>query len=277
MTATIGDPITIRYDGLDADNHLIEIADLASSLKGFSRILTVAATFAVNQRLMERSKARPVRVLVGPPQDGCVIIQAALAWLDQHQFIGGTVSGLTVSLVGYIFNRAAGQKEEMKHLSAALEAAIRELGHRDDKVVAGLLETIDKMADVLRPAARQAVAPIGRSAGTVSVAEHGAPTPAIVVDQAMRDAIEAVDPPQIGDEVIVEFVFVEMNHDSRTCRVSPVPDDASRSPAEITDPEFLLPNNAYATAFAAKRALRVRAKPTIRDGQVERWYISGHS
>jgi len=273
---TMGLPILIRYDGLDADAHRVEIGDLATSLKGFSRILTVAATFAVNQRLVERSKARPVRVLVGPPRDGCVVVEAALTWLDQHQFIGGTVSGLTVSLVGYIFNRAAGQKEEMRHLATALETAIRELGHRDDTVVRGLLDTVNRMADILKPAARQAVVPVGRSAGTITVGEQGATSPGIVIDQATRDAIDATNPPQIGTEVDIAFMFTEMNHDSRTCRVSVIPDDGTRTPAEITDPEFLLPNNPYAGAFAAKTSLVVRAKPTLRDEQVERWYISGH-
>lgn len=273
----IGTPIFIRYDGLDADAHVVEISDLATSLKGLGRILTVVGTFAVNQKLMERSSARPVRIVAGPPRDGCVTFQLAMTWLDQHQFIGATVSGMAVLLVGYVFKRAAGQKEEMKHLREALEVAIRELGHRDEPIIARLLDTVDRMADVLKPAARQAVAPVGRTAGTLTVGEGGSAGRQVVVDKAERDAIDAASPIEIGPEETIGFLFTEMNLDSRTCKVSTDLANPARYAADITDPEILTPHNAYADAFAAQRMLTVRAKPTLRDGAVERWYISAHS
>ncbi|MCW2763362.1 MAG: hypothetical protein JWR85_3563 [Marmoricola sp.] len=272
----IGETIHFRYDGLDADSHVVEIGDLATSLKGLGRILSVVGTFVVSEKVVERAKVRPVRIMVGPPREGCVVIQAAMAWLDQHSFVGGLSGGLLVNLVTYIFVRAAGQKEEMKHLAASLETAIRELGHRDDKVVEGLLSTINRMADVLKPAAKQAVLPVGRSAGTLTIGEENSMATGHVIDRAERDAIYAVDPPQIGNEVEIELLFVEMNLDSKSCRVVGAGEDDHRVSAEITDPEFLVPNNAYVTAFAAKSPLVVRAKPTLRDGSVERWYISGH-
>ena len=276
--AQAGTAIIFRYDGLDADNHVVEISDLAASLRGLGRILSVAGTFVANEKLVEKSKARPVRVMVGPPRDGCVVVEAALAWMDQHSFVSGFGSGLLVNLVAYIFARAAGQKEEMKHLAASLETAIRELGHRDDKVVEALVSTINRMADILKPAAKQAVTPVGRSAGTLTIGEKGGLGGGVTIDKATRDAIYAVDPPQIGDEQQLTVEFVEMNLDSRSCRVVLAGDDDrdQRIAAEITDPEFLVPNNAYAMAFAAKSPLVVRAKPTMRNGEIERLYISGH-
>ncbi|WIA54341.1 hypothetical protein N6H05_14840 [Sphingobium sp. WTD-1] len=275
--AQLGNSIVIRYDGLDADRHVVEIGDLSVSLRGLGRIITVAGTFAAQQRLMERSSARPVRVLVGPPRDGSLTVEAAMMWLDQHAFAASTVSGLTVLLIGYVFKSAAGQREEMKHLRASLETAIKELGHRDQPVVERLLDTIDRMADILKPAARQAVAPIGRSAGTLEIGEQGAHGGGITLGKVERDAIDASEPIEIGAEVSIGVRFSEMNWDARTCKVELVSEPELRYPAEITDPEVLVPNNAYADAFAGQTVLEVRAKPTMRNGVIERWYISNHS
>lgn len=266
--------IIIRYDGLDATQHAIEITALGDSLAGLGRIIGVAATFAVTDKLVLHSDARPLKVVVGPPEPNCVTLQAALAWVDQSAFVAGTASALTASLVAYIIKSYAGQKEEMKHLRAITEQALRQAGHRDDKIVERLLDTVDKMADSLKPSVRKAVKPVGVTAQTMTVGGSSPGSARVVVDKAMRDAIDADAPLEVGDEVMVEVRFEEMNLVSRTCRIAFNEED--HFSAEITDPVFLIPNNAYATAFAAQTSLQVRARPTLRDGEIDRWYISAH-
>lgn len=270
------DDIVIRYDGLDADRHVIEISDFADSMKGLGRIIGIAATFAATEKFTQHKDARPLKVVIGPPRDGCVIVEATLAWVDQHAMVSSTVSGLTVALVCYIFNRIAGKREEMKLLHASLETAIRQLGHRDQPTIDRLLNTVDKMAETLRPSVRQAVKPVGVTAGSMSIAGRKGGGEAITVDKQMRDAIDTDEPLEIGNEVDIIALFVEMNLDTRAARIATDPHGDDRYSAEITDPEIQVPNNAYALAFAAQEPLLVRAKPTLRDGKIERWYISGH-
>ena len=43
---TLFPPIVVRYDGLDAERHEIELGALGESLQGVSRIIGVAANFA---------------------------------------------------------------------------------------------------------------------------------------------------------------------------------------------------------------------------------------
>lgn len=269
--------ISIRYDGLDASDHAIEISALGDSLKGLGRIIGVVATFAATEKLVLHSDARPLKVVVGPPEPNCVTLHAAMHWVDQHAFISATASGLTVALVSYVFKYFGGRSEEMKHLRAIAEEAIRQAGHRDDKVVTRLLDTVDRMAEQLKPAVKQAVKPVGTTASTMTIGQAGMSDPPLVIDKAMRDVIDAESDLSIGEEVTIAVHFVEMNLDNRTCRIAIDAGSDERSAAEITDPEIQVPNNAYATAFASQTALMVRAKPTIRDGDVERWYISAHS
>ncbi|MBB5709306.1 hypothetical protein [Sphingomonas xinjiangensis] len=270
------DEIIIRYDGLDAANHSIEIDALGDSLKGLGRIIGVAATFAITEKLVLHSDARPLKVVVGPPEANCLTLHAALAWVDQSDFMAGTASALTASLVTYVITRFARRKEEMKHLRAIAEQALKQAGHRDDAIITRLLDTVDKMADSLKPAVRKAVKPVGVTAQTMTIRGSRADGEALVVDKAMRDVIDADEPIEIGDEVAITVRFFEMNWDTRTCRIATESDPETRYSAEITDPAIQVPNNAYATAFAGQTPLAVRAKPTLREGEVERWYISAH-
>lgn len=271
------DEIVIRYDGYDAAHHAIEIGALGESLKGLGRIIGVVATFAATDKLVLHSDARPLKVVVGPPEANCLTLHAAMMWVDQHSFVAGTASTLTAGLITYIFKYFGGRKEEMKHLRAIAEQAIRQAGHRDDEVVKRLLDTVDRMAESLRPAIKQAVKPVGTTAQTMTIRGSDAGVAPLVVDQAMRDAIESEESLEVGEEVTISVRFVEMNWDTRTSRIVLPDGDDDRFTAEITDPEIQVPNNAYATAFASQSYLTVRAKPTLRAGNIDRWYISAHA
>lgn len=273
MTAgTIGEPITIRYDGLDAEGHVIELMALGESIRGLGRIINVAANFAATQKYIQHQDAMAVRVVAKPPRAHCFELTAILQWVSQNALAANVVGGLTVILVSYIFAKLAGNKAEMKELRGALDTAIKELGNRDQKIVDRLLDTVDKMATALKPAAKQAVAPIGRTASTLSVYGNGVQS--IKVGLAEKEAIEAVEPPEISDEGTFIVRFHEMNIDNTSCKVSfeDAPDD--RTSAVITDPVATLPNNAYANAFASQTYLQVRGKVATRDDKIEKLYVS---
>lgn len=161
----------------------------------------------------------------------------------------------------------------MRHLRESLETAIKELGTRDTAVVSRLLETVDKMADALRPAAQQAVTPVGRTAGSLTVGDPKT-GPSAVIGRAERDAIMAPDEVEVEPEKDFTVIIKELDTDTGGCRVV-FPDDLEqRYRGEITDPLVLKPNNPYALALASQRPLTVRAKAVTKDGDLERLFIS---
>ena len=267
------EPIIIRFDGLDADKHEIELAALAESLKGFSRILGVAGNFAATQKYVQHKDALSVRVMVVEPEAKCFQIAAWIEWVNQNPLLTTVVGGLTVSLVAYIFNRAAGQRAEMRELRGALDTAIKELGTRDQKVVDRLLDTVDKMADALKPAVKQAVSPIGETASSITVLE-GPNDRTIILKTADKDAILSEDPNDISETGIYHVALTELNLDNGNCRVALREQPEPRIPAVITDPVISQPNNVYSSAFAAHKEIMVKAKASIRDGQIEKLFIS---
>lgn len=180
---------------------------------------------------------------------------------------------MVVSLVAYICKKAAGDKEEMKQLRGALDGAIRELGHRDESVVNRLLTTIDRMADSLRPAVRQAVAPIGETASQLTVTDQ-ARAYGMSLGAAEKAAILSEVPVEVGKEDDYRLRITELDMENGSCKVALATDEENRVSARITDPAFALPNNAYVLAMAAQQLIVVRAKPTLKDGELERLFIS---
>lgn len=273
MHDTIDGPIQIRYDGLEADQHEIDMGALAESLKGLSRVIGVTGNFAATLKFVQHRDALAIKVVVKPPEAHCFELTAWLKWVNDNPLIVTVVGGLTVSLIAYVFKKAAGDREEMKQLRGALDQAIKELGTRDQTVVDRLLGTIDKMADNLRPAARQAAAPVGRAVRTLTIGGAGSAAK-VIIGEAERDAMSADLPTEIGQEQAYEVSLSELDMETGACRWSFVDEPESRTPGKITDPALTLPNNAYALALAAKKPIRVRAKAAMRDGEIAHLYIS---
>jgi hypothetical protein len=269
----LGGPIRIRYDGMDADRHEIEMADLAESLKGLSRIIGVAGNFAATEKFVQHKDALAVRVMVQPPEAHCFEVMAWVKWASENSFLASLTAGLTVLLVSYIFSRAAGQREEMRQLRGALDTAIKELGTRDQTVVDKLLGTIDRMADALRPAAKQAVAPIGSTARTLTIGDPKI-SGGVTLGAAEKDAITSELPAEIGQEQGYTVLITELDMETGSCRWSFADEPETRMVGKITDPSLSLPNNQYALAMAAKRPIKVRGKATLRDGEIASLYIS---
>jgi hypothetical protein len=271
MSEYIDAPIVIRFDGLDADQHEIDLSLLAESLKGLSRIIGVAGNFVATGHYVQHRDAMEVRVVARPPEGHCFELMAWLKWASENPLISGIIGGLTVTPVTYIIAKAAGQREEMKHLRGALDTAIQVLGHRDEAVVTRLTQTIEKMADALRPSVRQAVAPIGRSASTLSIGDASGMHR---VGLAEKETIMATEQAEVQPETTYEVIITELDMESGSCKLAILPESDDRHKGAITDPAFAVPNNRYALAMAAKSPISVRAKAVTKDGEIEKLFIS---
>lgn len=267
-------PIVIKYDGLDADQHEIELSSFAESIKGLEKIISVAATFAINQRYIKRRDAMEIRVMATTPSEGSFSLPLILAWVSQNALASNVVGGLIVAVVSYIFSKLSGNKQEMKELRTALETAIKELGNKDQAVVGRLLDTIDNMAASLRPAAKQALTPVGDSVSSLSVLSKDQKVNPFIVGVAEKDAIISENDTEIIAEREYKVRFHEMNKDTNSCRISFLNDDEIRIPAIIVDPCISLVENTYITAFANNAYITVKAKASMKDGEIIKLFIS---
>lgn len=72
------DPIIIRYDGLDADDHQIGLADFGQSALGFSKIIATTAQFIATSNYRKSQRKLDFKVLIGCAKDNCISFEAII-------------------------------------------------------------------------------------------------------------------------------------------------------------------------------------------------------
>ncbi|CAI1155962.1 Uncharacterised protein [Serratia quinivorans] len=285
-TANIHDiKISLRYDGLDAENHEIDLACLGESLKGFSKILATAGTFALTQRYSKNVSGQDVKVYAKEARANCFTLDTVINFVGQSQLFSGAMGSILGALIPYIFNRNSQKKEEMKALKDSLDKAIEALGNKDRDTIDGLLKVIEKMAEELRPSVRQAVSPIGNTCREISVTTNGGYEPARINedDKAVIDRLN-------DDEVIglrdYKVFITEFDAQRTTAKVIMLGDESNRRiPADISDPSVRKAGNPYITALnayiesqgAGSACVTVTAKASVKKGNISRLYIADAS
>lgn len=264
--------LSIRYEGGDALKHSIDLNQLGQSLQGFARILAVSAHFAQTGKYNKQYDALSVRVVANPVQEHhCYEITATVMKVvgNSDVFWSGIGTALFMGVVGYVFNRR--KEEELRHLSAALQTSLGQ----NAEVNARLLATIEKLADALQPAARQALAPIGQSVASINIRSAGASAPAVELDAATKALSAAAKENTFTESRVFSGVISELDMVSGACKVALDSDPESRVASIITDPLVTRPRNPYAVAMSDLRAVKLMAKAEIdQDGGIVKLYIS---
>jgi len=240
----------------------------------------VVSNFAVTERYVQHRDALSIRVMTRAPAPHCFEMTAWVKWAAEQPLIAGTLATLSASLITYVVSRAFRQRQEMRLLKESLETAIRELGHRDQPVVDRLLDTIDKMAEALKPAVRQAAKPVGDTVSSLTIGRQGSGSgisESVTISRAERDAMFAEEESEVTDEQTYHVLITEIDVETGSCKVSFIEEDAIRVAGKITDPALNFPRNAYAMALAERKPISVRGKAVLRGGEIKSIYISNTS
>jgi hypothetical protein len=276
---TVIPPVVISYKGIDADNNMVELGQLGQSMQGAAKLLGAAANLVATGQYAKKSSTFAVRVLVAPPRSGSVEIQvyfeaaaplAILALPTIGDLIQDAAKRAVEAIVNFAVARLAKKEDEATHNRDIAEKALTEMGLTTRRA----FDAIERIALNNGPAVRMLVTPIGESVGSVQVgsADNGA----FAIDTASRLAIESNDPYDVGPEATFEILIDEIDLRSRSCKFVLREDDdpEQRYKGEITDPQITLPHNPYSTALNNHRWIHVRGKPRLKDGEIERLYIS---
>ena len=188
----------------------------------------------------------------------------------------------------YVFIRK--KVEEMKHLSQALQASISQHVKTQER----MLLTIEKLAESLQPAVRQALSPVGQSVDSISLSSKdsdGCATPAgtaFTFDRHTKELATNRKNIAITGPHQLSSVISELDMLTGSCKISVLSDmdplypidnltgdPTKRITAKIVDPVISVPNNPYAEALSNASSITFTAKAQIdADGQVAVLYIS---
>lgn len=266
----------LRYDGGHAADHRIDMRNLGKSLIGVEKIVSDSLVVAFQGRLPKPREHRDIELLVEAPRAHCLDISVLLVMAPGllpfvQEILKDYTKEYVSALLGHVLSFFGGrQKEADAHMEKLLELtremhAEHLIDRSEDRAYAlATQENMLRLVDKLHPAARQVVAPVGRSCNELilpaPVAGHTA-----VIDVAMADAIRAKEPVEVGDmtRMIVHVDTVSISR--RTMRVM-LPDDqeARLVDAAIRDPAFDEDPNHNVYTAALGGLLAVDVKPTYR-------------
>lgn len=265
--------IPIRYDGLDAERHQMDLGALGESLQGMSKVLSVIGHFAVTGKYAKQAQALDVRVVAyEEPIANCFKIRTALDFVQQHGLLQGGIGSFITAIVSWAIAKNSNKSTEMKMLKDSLDKAISEMAQGNAQTVQALTRTLERVVEGVQPALRRAVTPIGSTCSSMTI---GGDQGQAVIDIPTAEAIRS----ETADEVDVERTYVlrltEMDLESHTGKVRLDGEDGdSRISAVITDPAFSVSGNLYIQSFTTQTTIKATAKATLKEGSIVKLYIS---
>lgn len=263
--------ITLRYDGLDAEQHELDLYSLGESLQGFARVTGTVAHLALSQEYKRYFRSHSLRVLAKEPQANCYRVDLVFEFIRQHQILSGSFGTVVAALIPWLYIKAT-KKDKSSQADSLAKTAIEAMAAQNTEVIGRLLGVIEQMAVDLKPAMLQSAAPINISCNTIGVIT---PDRDHFLDQTDKEALLIPAANELSDLTDFTVLITELDLERKTCkaRFAHDPDDR-RIPCEINDPLLQTPKNPYSSAMDAGEPIAVKAKALFEDFKIKKLYIS---
>lgn len=265
----------IKYDGLVYGDHTIDLVSLGESLQGFAKILATVGHFVSTGLYARQYSAQSVKVTTTAQLEKGSIDITAFVSASVPILFGGAGGAVLTAVVQHVLGRK--ERQKMEYLASALKQALdqnKELAENSLQMSERLLSTIERMADGLASARKQAVSPIGKSCKTISLLEGD--NQIVQADSSLKEYFEAENISSVSNLQKFDGRLTELDKDNGNCKLTM--DDDSRLSGVISDPALSVPGNIYIKAFAEDLRINVTAKAQIdKNGEVTKLFISDAS
>ncbi|MGI0134698.1 MAG: hypothetical protein ACREBW_07055, partial [Candidatus Micrarchaeaceae archaeon] len=265
------DQMILRYDGLDAEKHEIDLYALGESLQGFARVTGTAAHFALTHDYKRYFRSQSLRILAKEPEANCFRVDLVFEFIRQYQILSGSFGTVVAALVPWLYIRATRKKDQSGSDELA-KIAVEAMAAQNTEVTSRLLGTIEKMSEDLRPAMRQSTSPIAVSCETIGILT---PERKHFLGRSDKDALLLPDADDLSDLMEFTVLITELDLERGTCKARFVgePEDR-RVPCKISDPLLETTKNPYSSAMDAGEPIVVKAKALFQDAKIVKLYIS---
>lgn len=179
---------------------------------------------------------------------------------------------LLKQFISWVLMHLGGRKKEADVHFQQLMSLTRELNASRDSSDERWHQTLLALVDKFAPSARDAVAPVGRTARRLVISSDDGSAIA-EIDEPTADAIRS----RKGDEVedLIELIVKVdgISHHKKQIQVENPEEPARFINADVRDPVMDNAPNIYSEAANVKGSLRVQAKKVRREGRLHRLYI----
>lgn len=289
----------VRFDGLDARRHQMDMRELGKALIGLDRSISDAVFLATEDRLPKPRERRMLVVRVEAPQAACVelhgVVEATagvlpLAW----EILKNPGTQFIFEMLSYLLKRrggkpreaeahameayrllAADRADERATIASLVDQTLRDrdrerefIGTMQDR----FLQHAEILAENLAEPLKQVVSPIGRTSETLSIPSPMGLAPT-VIDVPMAEAVRSKEPLEVGDMTRMRVRVDGLIKHNRQLKVELEGDPGRYLNAEVRDPAFDETPNVYTQAVSDESFIEVDAKPTYRNGELVKLHI----
>ena len=264
--------LTIRFDGLDAEDHRIDLFAFGESMQGMARVAGTIGHLVATLEYSQYFRSHELEVLAKEPRENCFSIDIVFEFVKQHQILAGTFPAALTGLIAWLLHRSTKKDNIAPELQKLLIDLVRDLAAHNSNQENRLLGILESMVDDLRPSVRKAFVPIGVSCRTLTVI---APQRTDVYDESDKASLLMSDTDELTDVLDWVVLITELDLERGTCKARLVcePEDR-RISSIVTDPLLKQANNPYSLTMAAGEHLPVKAKALIQEGNIMKLYIS---
>jgi hypothetical protein len=268
----------VRFDGLDAKHHHVDMKQLGKPMIGLDRAISDSVFLATEGRIPKPKEPRFLVVLVEAPQAACVefggIVETVAGCLPiAIQVLTENGTKFIFEYLSFLLKYGGGKRREAgEHLMEAYRLLIED---RADERRSHYLNEAQwrehsfRLVETTSNALKEVVAPVGRSAETLSIASPDG-RPPTVIDVPMAEALRSKQPLEVGEmRLRVDGIIKH----SRLLKVVLEEEPGRYVNAEVRDPVFDTLPNIYTDAVSSDVVLEVDAKPTYRDGELVKLHI----
>ena len=276
-----GIPFSLRFDGLDATNHQLDMRLLGRTLIGVDRVVSDAVILGATGRTATAKDRRELTILISAPRAACVELPGLIATA------GGLLPIITETLkhpgpkyvfefLSFLLKHNGGKPKEAEvHLMKALDLAFEDRQHERETFFENEADWRAHslaLAALLTKPLREMVAPLGPSAETLTIQGAGVDQ-TTVIDVPMAEALRSNEALEVGDMNSYRVKIDGLIKHSRQLKVELLSDVGIFVNAEVRDPAFDTLPNIYTKALDADGVLIVQAKPTYRSGTLHKLHI----
>lgn len=284
--------INLRFDGLYADDHQLDMRRLGQSLIGLDRVVNESLFLAIEGRLATGRERLPLVVRVQAPHAACFDVPAVVATaagvlpliLEMLKHPG---TKFLFEFLSFLLKWRGGKRVEADgHLMEAFRtlAEIHQStleDHRTEREVFYANEERWRefsilLADRMARPLKEVVAPIGGAAETLTLSGPPGVRPT-VIDVPMAEAVRSREPLETGEMETLTVHVDGITLHNRMLKVELPDQPGSFINAEVRDPAFDNEPNPYKEAVGGPLIVQAKASRRLATGELVKLYIMDHN
>lgn len=294
MTGVAGH-MKLKYEGLDANRHLLDSGQYAKSVDGASRLYRLISHYCIYGEVLASRQHSDIRCFSAPPKEGSFeqtlviltgvthqmpafadVYKKAFDWLTSQvlAYVKKALTGNTdMKELVEVIKEQAKQSSDLNHIMANGLIKANDNAHQyADKVTERLLATLPLLVEAARSPMRNTLAPVGKSCDQITQFADSEHPVEITEPEAL--AIRSNGEVSVGEpgDYLISRIYA-LSVDTGVCRVQ-IGGYSGSVHGKITDVALSFPNNAYTQAMGSHATLKVRARPVYKDGDLHRLFIT---